>query len=141
MMQPIQLGPFTLGATGATMNIAPTLEQFAMPLEFSLYTQRYSPWWIGDLVNWAEGRFGDDAQQALPNESFSCGLIERSRSVAAGVKLSIRRPELSFSHHREVACLSQALQQQALAYAVERNLTSGELRKHAKMLRLQDTMQ
>jgi len=98
-------------------------------LQFCLFAQRASPWWVGDLVLSIEERFGDDFWQDVP-DGFSIDAITRWCAVARKVPRQNRRSELSWTHHAIVANLDQAIQRQLLAHAVVECLPSGEFRKY-----------
>ena len=54
----IQLGPFDFKSAAVRMKGKPDLEQWRGPLQFALWSQRASPWWIGDMINAGEDLFG-----------------------------------------------------------------------------------
>jgi hypothetical protein len=84
-------------------------------------------WWVGDLINWGERLFGEDAVQAIDslglhpgtciNYAYTCQKIARNR----------RRPDLSFAHHRVVTALPPDAQTAWLEKAAVSRWTRAQL--------------
>jgi hypothetical protein len=85
-------------------------------------------WWLGDLLNFGEDRYGEEAAQVLSNR-LSERQVSEYRWVAKNVHFSVRTDELSFTHHRIVAALDRESQRRFLTYAAEYDLTVRELRE------------
>lgn len=84
---------------------------------------------IGDAVIQGEKLYGEKAYQAFEALNVSeKGRLEYVR-VSEKVALSIRRPDLSWSHHRAVAPLPPKEQREWLRKASEGNLSHHELRE------------
>jgi hypothetical protein len=80
-----------------------TMGEFASVCEFVGKLGSAQRWWVGDLVNQGERRFGEDVYQALEGLQMSPeGRMECAR-VAVAFHRSQRRPGLSWGHHRAVA--------------------------------------
>lgn len=83
---------------------------------------------IGDAIIQGEKLYGEEAHQAIE----LMGLSENARleyvRVAQRVPRSIRRADLSWSHHRAVATKPPAEQRRILKDAAERGLSHHELR-------------
>lgn len=122
----MNIGPFELEACHAVLNGNATREQWEQAIAFAVYVQRHSPWWIGDIVQMGEERFGENFYQAMPEASD--GLVSRSVGVCKKVPRSVRVEGLSFSHHREVCGLLPSQQRIVLQEALDKGLTSGEVR-------------
>jgi hypothetical protein len=75
--------------------------------------------WLGDWHNFGEAQYrkGETYQQALEATGRSLGGLYNVASVARRVPASVRRTDLSWSHHREVAALGRAKQIEWLARA------------------------
>lgn len=84
---------------------------------------------IGDAIILGESLYHEQAYQAIE----SIGLSERGRleyvRVSEKVPRSLRRKDLSWSHHRAVAALPPKEQRHWLREASEKNLSHHELRE------------
>lgn len=60
-------------------------------------------WWIGDWVVHGERTFGEMAAQAIDATDFEYNTISKDAWVARAIPYDQRRPELSYSHHRNLA--------------------------------------
>ena len=85
-------------------------------------------WAVGDLILRMEEVYNESAYQFLEplKDAFGYDALRQYRMVAAGVPAATRVTELSWSHHRVVARLPQAVQLDALSEAVERELSVRE---------------
>ncbi|MEM9658798.1 MAG: hypothetical protein AAF961_10600 [Planctomycetota bacterium] len=129
----IALGPFVFRPAAALMQGAPPLEQWKGPLQFALWCQRASPWWIGDMINAGEDLFGEDFGEAC-GHTLSTDMVSRYASVARRVPADVRRPSLSWSAHAAVARLPHDQQRRMLAEAEREGWNSEELRKKVQAL-------
>jgi len=75
-------------------------------------------WCIGDWLNYGEQAFGEQAAQAIDATGWAIDTLNQYRWVCARVHRDIRRPELTFFHHREVAGLEPSAQVEWLERAV-----------------------
>lgn len=131
-MQPkISLGKFRFDATSMTVDGKPPLEDWAGPMQFALWCQRASPWWIGDLLNWGDAHFGEAFSQVCEG-SVSGDQLQRYESVARRVPPKNRFPELSWSAHAAVARLADQDQRELLRRAAKQGWTSDQLRKQVR---------
>lgn len=88
---------------------------------------------IGDAIRQGELLFGEDAYQAIELIGLSeKGKLEYVR-VSAKVPRSVRRKDLSWSHHRAVAALPVPEQREWLARSVDEQLSHHELRDALRM--------
>lgn len=63
-------------------------------------------WWIGDWLRMGEELFGEEHAQALDlDTSWDQRTLEQMRWVSDKVSVAVRRGDLSWAHHREVAAL------------------------------------
>ncbi len=118
-----RLTPTDLSVTGSP---GPPLEEWAGPLRFALWCQQGAPWWIGDLLNAGDARFGEMFSQVCEG-AVSADQLQRYESVARRVPAENRRPGLSWSAHAAVARLPPALQRQMLDRAERFGWTSNVL--------------
>jgi hypothetical protein len=127
-MQPqLDLGRFHLSSTSVHIDGRPEVEEWLAPLQFAIWCQRASPWWIGDLLNAGDARFGEAFSQACQG-IVSPDMLQRYESVARRVPPRNRRAGLSWSAHAAVARLHPDQQRQILDQAEEQGWNSEEMR-------------
>lgn len=85
-------------------------------------------WAIGDWLVFGSERFGARAAVIADSLSLSTGSVANAASVCRRVPFERRRPELSFSHHEEVAHLDETGQARMLDLAVKEGLSKSVLR-------------
>ncbi|QDT64827.1 hypothetical protein V22_20700 [Calycomorphotria hydatis] len=107
------------------------IEEWAGPLEFSLWCQQASPWWIGDLLNAGDARFGEMFSQICQG-AISGEQLQRYESVARRVPRENRREGLSWSAHAAVARLPHKLQREMLEKADRFGWSSTVLQKKVR---------
>ncbi|MEE9601904.1 MAG: hypothetical protein V3V75_01260 [Thermoguttaceae bacterium] len=122
------LGPFEFRPARASVKGRPPLAEWQGPLQFALWCQRASPWWIGDMINAGEDLYGEEFGEVC-GDTLSTEMVSRYASVARRVPAQNRRPALSWSAHAAVARLPHAQQRRLLAEAERQGLNSDELRK------------
>jgi hypothetical protein len=127
----ISVGPFDFTSVGIRMSEKPDLAEWKGPLQFALWCQRAGPWWIGDLLNAGEDRFGELFSQMCEGV-VSAEMLNRYASVARRVPIENRIATLSWSAHAAVARLPHDLQKQLLVEADRHGWTSDELRSKAR---------
>lgn len=89
--------------------------------------------WMGDLINYGESRYGEKYTQAMDATGYAYQTLANVAYVANAIPGSRRRELVPFSHHAEVAALP-AEQQAAWLEACEANeLTVAELRHKIKL--------
>jgi len=129
----IHLGPFEFRPASIRMAGKPALADWKGPLQFAIWCQRASPWWIGDMINSGEDVFGEEFA-AVWGETLSTEMVSRYASVARRVPAQNRRPALSWSAHAAVARLSHAEQRRMLALAEKEGWNSDDLNKKVREL-------
>jgi len=100
----LTVGKFRFTETGLEVRGHPTVEEWEVPLQFALWCQRASPWWIGDMLNSGDAHFGEMFSQVC-NGPVSADQLQRYESVARRVPPENRRATLSWSCHAAVARL------------------------------------
>ncbi len=128
MSSDLTIGKFKFLPTGLVIDDNPQVEEWASPLQFALWCQRASPWWIGDLIVQGEGRYGEEFSQICEGE-VSHEMLQRYEGVARKVPLKNRHPELSWSAHAAVARLPVDQQRAWLDRAFSQGWSSTDLRK------------
>ena len=95
----LPLGPFFLTPTRLAVRAAgggPPLEEWGGPLRFALWCQQGAPWWIGDLLNAGDARFGEMFSQVCEG-AVSADQLQRYESVARRVPPENRRSGVASS--------------------------------------------
>ena len=123
----ISLGDFQFHSSSVQVTGTPPLEEWAGPLQFALWCQRASPWWIGDLLTSGDDAFGESFSQVCEGV-VSADMLQRYESVARRVPPENRLPNLSWSAHSMVARLPHDQQRRMLALADENGWSSEVLR-------------
>jgi hypothetical protein len=123
----ISIGPFHFTSVGVRISSKPELTEWRGPLQFALWCQRAGPWWIGDLLNAGEDRFGETFSQMCEG-TLSTEMLNRYASIARRVPIENRVASLSWSAHAAVARLPPTSQKRMLLEAVRHGWTSEELR-------------
>jgi hypothetical protein len=127
----ISVGPFHFTSVGIQITGQPKLDEWKGPLQFALWCQRAGPWWIGDLINAGEDRFGETFSQMCEG-TLSTEMLSRYASVARRVPLENRVASLSWSAHAAVARLPHDQQRRLLCEAERQGWTSDDLRAKAR---------
>ncbi len=123
----IKIGSVTLDHLGAFPGGA-GIPEFVAAIQFAVWAQRASPFWIGDLLVEAELRFGDEIYNHLSG-AWSAEAVDRWVGVARNVPRSLRVDGLSWSHHAAVSRVPMPWKRELLLAAKEHVWTSTELRK------------
>lgn len=98
---------------------------------------RASGWWIGDWLRYGNERFGERYSRAAKITGYDSQTLMNMVYVASRFDFSRRRENLSWSHHAELAALSEGDQERWLD-AVERERMS--IRCLRQELRREDRM-
>ena len=146
---PLPMEDMTLGGmvayTTTSMRILSSLtweqtESLAQMLQGEyVFSHRQLPWYVGDMLNWAESAFGEAYPQLILDalSDYEKNTLRNYKFVTAAIEPSIRRDDLFFSHHAEVASLATSDEKRFwLAQAVENGWTRDELRKAIRDSRL-----
>lgn len=86
-------------------------------------------WWIGDLLRFAESRYGEKYAQAMDATGLSYGRLANVVSTCERVAVDRRRDDLSFAHHEAVAALESADQSEWLETAARSSWSEAQLRE------------
>jgi hypothetical protein len=127
----IAVGPFQFTSVGVRFTGKPGVDEWRGPLQFALWCQRAGPWWIGDLVNAGEDRFGESFSQMCEG-TISTDMVSRYAAVARRVPIENRVASLSWSAHAAVARLPLDRQKPMLLDAERHGWTSDDLRVKAR---------
>ncbi len=87
-------------------------------------------WLIGDWITYGEAHFHEKASQAIDATQWKEATVKQCAWVATKIPAARREPDLSWSHHREVADLAPTDQARWLKHA-KRDSLSVERLRHA----------
>ena len=121
------------GACTVEIDGTPDVEDWTGPLQFAIWCQRASPWWIGDMINRGEDLYGEEFGEVC-GDTLSTEMVSRYASVARRVPAQNRHPALSWSAHAAVARLPLADQRRMLTAAERHGWNSDQLRKQVSEL-------
>lgn len=96
------------------------------------HNYKYSIWDVGDLLNEGEKKFGELFSQAAEETKLAPATLQNAMWVCKSIPQNIRKEDLSFSLHMEVAKLEHRHQKTVLGLAVEHEWPSKEVRKRVK---------
>lgn len=89
---------------------------------------RVSNWWIGDWLRFGTAKWGQKYIAAAKITGYDAHSLENMVYVASRIESSLRRENLSWSHHALVAALDSGEREQWLNLAVVRRLSVADLR-------------
>lgn len=89
---------------------------------------RVSNWWIGDWLRYGKAKWGQKYVTATRITGYDVHSLENMVCVASRIESSLRRENLSWSHHALVASLERAAQEHWLNLASARHLSVADLR-------------
>ncbi len=121
-------GPFELTKTGVIVAGEPTFEEWEAAFTWAQQVEKASPFWVGDLIEYGEHRYGEKYAQALDLTTASYGTLANAAYVARNVQISRRRENLPFAMHQEVAPLPAAEQDVWLDKCEAEGLSQKQLR-------------
>lgn len=92
---------------------------------------------IGDLINYAEGRWADKYKEAIELTGLDYQTLRNFTSVAKKVPLYLRKYKLSFMHHARIAPMKEPEQKKWLELCESKLGTKDEVgvRRLAKSIR------
>lgn len=128
----LQVGKFTLSKTCVEVSGNPTFEEWQEAMAFAGRAESGVMWWIGDLLNDGEVRYGETYAQAMEATELEYQTVADAKYVSGAIEFSVRTEKLSFTHHKLVAPLTKPQQTKWLAKAEKEGLSVAELRKELK---------
>ena len=96
---------------------------------------RGSPWWIGDWLLYGTQRWGEMYSQAARVTGYDRKSLRNMRYVSSRFELSLRRDDLTWSHHALLASFEPEEQQRWLEQAATQRLSVEDLRVELRALR------
>lgn len=135
--RPIELAGFKLRARSVEVVGKPTVEQWSAAFQFASETMGSSPYWIGDMVSYAESRA--DWREKLEQAKSITGLAEQTLHNLGWVSRHVQEEERqispSVSHSAEVAPLERTEQKEWLEKSRTEGWTARELREEIRAAR------
>lgn len=92
-------------------------------------------WWRGDLLNFAEQKYGQMYSQFLDEDKRNYSTLRIQKWVASKFELLRRRNNLSWSHHYEVADLEPEEQDELLDRAEDEGWNRNKMRKQVRLFK------
>lgn len=89
---------------------------------------RASAWWIGDWLLYGTAKWGERYVEAAKITGYDSKTLRNIRYVSSCFDLSLRRDNLTWSHHALLAGLEPGEQRRWLDRATADRLTVGDLR-------------
>ncbi len=89
---------------------------------------RASPWWVGDWLLYGTAKWGELYSQAAKVTGYDAKSLRNMRYVASRFDLSLRKDNLTWSHHALLASLEPEEQREWLERAVHDRLSVADLR-------------
>jgi DNA modification methylase len=136
---PLQSADIELTSTGLILRTGLPYEQWEAVGIALQQIERTIQFALGDWLNYGDVTYGEKYAQAIEQTEHSYQALRDCAYVANNVKLSRRRDNLSFTHHREVAPLEPELQSEYLNWAISEGATVKELRQKIRQDRLSIT--
>jgi len=124
----LNFGELSLDECGVSGTGKCSLDDYEGAMLIAAMTARHAPWWIGDMLNSLDFKYGDKGAQAIPLELLSLEYLERVKGVAKKVPYKNRRADLSWTHHQQASRLPKHMQPEWLERAAKEGWNSNQLR-------------
>jgi N6-adenosine-specific RNA methylase IME4 len=128
----IQIGKFRLARTGLVVSGDPTYAEWYQCGKFLTQAEKAIQFWIGDWINYGEKKYGETYAQAIDATGMDYQTLANAKWVAGKVEPSLRRENLTFHHHKEIAALEPDAQEQMLDDAEKMHLNVRDFRDHVR---------
>lgn len=89
---------------------------------------RGSPWWVGDWLHYGTARWGERYLEAVKITGYDSKSLRNMRYVSSRFALSLRRDNLTWSHHALLAAMEPGEQRHWLDRAAANRFTVEDLR-------------
>lgn len=124
---------FRFTPTGLLVSGEPDFETWEQVGQQLSYIEGAVHWWIGDWLNYGEGRWGEMYSQALEATGFKYQTLANDKWVAGKIDFSVRTEKLDFRKYEVIAGLDDPeARHRWINIAAEENLTHRELRRRIK---------
>jgi hypothetical protein len=124
----LTIGPFSHGPGGLKVEGNPTFEEWEAAVHGAKCLAVFGLWFYGDLMVFGQERFGERYSQVLEASDYTDDALRLAEWVAKKFPPERRYPELSFSHHKEVAALPPKEADRLLAKAIEKGWSKRDIR-------------
>jgi len=101
----LQLGAFTLATTGLVVAGTPTESEWVACGKVLRRVEGAVQFWIGDWVNYGEKAYGEKYTEAVDVVGLDYETARKYAYVAHNVELCLRRHNVGYSIHKEIAPL------------------------------------
>ena len=115
--------------TQLTINEGTSIEDWLSIGELLKSIKGSVQFWLGDWLRYGERHYGEMYSQALDTTAYEYGTLKDAKWVAEKVEKSLRKDNLSFNHHKEVAKLQPQEQEHWLEKAESEGLSVRSLRQ------------
>lgn len=116
-------------SVSAEIDPSATLEECMQMLRTLITCQDSIQFWIGDMLNEMDHRFGDKFTEAAKITGLDIGTLANYSSVSYCVQKSLRNEKLEWSYHKEISRLEPKDQKKWLGLAEKEGLKVRELRE------------
>jgi len=100
-----------------------TYEQWEFGFDFLRSVNRSVMWYLGDMINYGEKKWGDKYTQAMDASNYDYDTCYRAAYVASKFPQDRRRADLSWNHHRALVDLGPERQDVLLEHASDEGLS------------------
>lgn len=137
----LSIGPFYLSAMSVAIQREPTFDEWQGALQFVQQLASAASFWLGDLLEMGEQRWGEKYSQALEATEFAEKTLRNAAWVARQIPPERRRmsPLVTYAHHAEVAGLDPEQQEYWLRRTEDERLSRDQLRVAIRMQRNAET--
>jgi len=125
---------FELVPNGVIFHQELTLAEIGKALDDFGRMGKSLPWWIGDMINYAEHKHGEKYAQAINMQYFAYGTLRNYASLSKAFPKEKRIEGLEASHHIAVMGLAPVDRVKVLNNAVKRGLTVRELQEEVQKI-------
>lgn len=127
---------FLYTAEGLFVEGSPTFEQCETELSKLKHINKALQFFIGDLLNYMEGQFGESYSQALDAFDYSIGSFANMKSVAKEFPADRRRESIPYTYYAAIQSLDAEIQEDLLDKVETGEIaTLSHLRNRAKIIR------
>lgn len=126
--------PFILHKMGVELKREPTFDEWLLSCQQLAALEKGMHFVIGDMLNIGESQWGEKYTEAIEQTGFDYQTLANDKWVASSIKFSLRRENLSFGHHKEVAPYTPDEQDFLLERAETLGLSVRHLREQKESL-------
>ena len=130
----LQFSHAELGKVGIAFQNETSVAEWEEVGQFIAQVEGAVQWWIGDWLNYGEGRpkWGDKYEAAVERFGLKQKTLEDYKAVASRFQFPERSGKLPWSHHQAIAYEPPAIRKELLQEAADSELSVSQLKKEAK---------